>query len=1065
MSNDSPNVKKAKGIIQGVEKSVKELLDLGEALKNERAFSFARRVLERALGDRALDRDPALKILAHQQCALCTYKDEDLSARERYDMALEVLDEIDDLGDTLMEKQETLGLYGAIYKRKWEVDAQKLNLERSLLYYRRGYELGVKTDQGYTAINAAYVLELLAYQEAAEKLDDPRLATAGGAASAGATAADTAALRRAEADRIREEIIAQAPALAGEPHDPYRRWPAVTVAEAYFGLGRYDAAEEWLMKTADLHDKLVKDGAEGFSDWEWESTLRQLASLARMKAGAAADAEELKGELKRPGEVLSNFMQRKFGPGGDTTAAVRTAFLGKVGLGLSGGGFRASIFHIGVLAKLAELDVLRRVEVLSCVSGGSIIGAHYYLEVRKLLQTKTDEEITREDYIDIVQRIERDFLAGVQRNIRTRVIAEWWTNVKLFFLRTYTRTNRAGELYESELFARVQDGEGKDANGRYRPRWFNDLYVKPAGEASNFHPKYDNWRRSAKAPILSINATTLNTGHNWQFTASWMGEPPVGIETDVDASDRLRRMYYWQAKAAGKDKVRLGDAVSASACVPGLFEPLVIENLYVRRTAGGAAAGGRNEGDELVTVRLVDGGVQDNQGITALLEQDCNVLLVSDASGQMASVRDPKSGFVGRMLGGVLGVLLRTKDILMARVREAEYEDLVARRRSLQLRGLMYVHLTKGLGTQPVDWVYCDDPSPAPPPGGLTEFDMRKDVQRLLADIRTDLDSFSDAEAYALMLSGYRMTEYELEQRRVLEGVPQSTEPAPNWRFMAVDDRLKTASADPKSDYQSLVKQLKVASQVAFKIWRLRRGLQIFAAALALFVIGAAGYGILSVLGSEELSNRPIIKYSQLIWAFLTMIAVMVGSLILGSFLMKIVRYKKTLTRALVHLGMSIFGFLVARLHLHVFDWMYLRLGRVPLDPTLFLCYAHEDEKFAAKLDAELRAQGHRTAIDGKECLYSPEREKEIHALIGEAQTFVFVASQKSKESKVCGALLEYASGQGKKIVNVLTPGFDYAGGQGQKSVAFSTNGSGPLEPAALQALLQEVGDAVALKK
>ncbi|HJU56609.1 MAG TPA: patatin-like phospholipase family protein, partial [Pyrinomonadaceae bacterium] len=902
-----------------------------------------------------------------------------------------------------------------------------------------------------------YVLELLAYQEAAEKLDDPRLSTNG---DAGSTAADTAALRRAEADKIREEIVAEVPALVGNPPGPYDWWPIVTVAEAYFGLGKYEKAEEWLMKAADLHEAL-KITTLGFSDWEWESTLRQFASLARMKAGTSANADE----LKKAGEVLSKFMQRKFGPGSDTSAAVRTAFLGKVGLGLSGGGFRASIYHIGVLAKLAELDMLRRVEVLSCVSGGSIIGAHYYLEVRKLLQTKTDEEITREDYIDIVQRIERDFLAGVQRNIRTRIVAEWWTNVKLFFKRTYTRTNRAGELYERELFARVQDGEGRDANGQYLPRWFNKLYIKPAGEGSSFHPKYDNWRRSAKAPILSINATTLNTGHNWQFTASWMGEPPVGIETDVDASDRLRRMYYWQAKAAGKDKIRLGDAVSASACVPGLFEPLVIENLYVRKTEGGATSGGRNEGDQFVTVRLVDGGVQDNQGITALLEQDCNVILVSDASGQMASVKDPKSGLVGRMLGGVLGVLLRSKDILQARVREAEYEDLVARRRSMQLRGLMYVHLTKGLGTQPVDWVYCDDPSPAPSPGGLTDFDVRKDVQRLLADIRTDLDSFTDVEAYALMLSGYRMTEYELEQRRVVEGVPQSNEPVPHWRFLTIDDRLKTVSADPKSDYQSLVKQLRVASQVAFKIWRLRRVLQIFAAALALFVIGVVGYGIFNVLTSETLRTKPLVTFGQIVWAFITMILIVLGSLILGSVLMKLVRYKKTLTRALVHFGMSIFGFLIARLHLHVFDWMYLRMGSVPLDPTLFLCYAHEDEKFVAKLDAEFRAKGHRTAIDGKACLYSPERQKQIHALIDQARTFVFVASQKSQESKECRALLEYAQGKGKKIVNVLTPGFSYAGGQGQKSVAFSTNGNEPLETAALQALLQEVGEAVALKR
>ena len=65
-----------------------------------------------------------------------------------------------------------------------------------------------------------------------------------------------------------------------------------------------------------------------------------------------------------------------------------SARLGKVGLALSGGGFRASFYHIGVLARLAEADVLRHVDVLSTVSGGSIVGAHYYLLLRDLLETR-----------------------------------------------------------------------------------------------------------------------------------------------------------------------------------------------------------------------------------------------------------------------------------------------------------------------------------------------------------------------------------------------------------------------------------------------------------------------------------------------------------------------------------------------------------------------------------------------------------------------------------------------------------------------------------------------------
>src|SRR5262249_55595239 len=201
----------------------------------------------------------------------------------------------------------------------------------------------------------------------------------------------------------------------------------------------------------------------------------------------------------------------------------------EAGLALAGGGFRASVYHIGLLGKLAELDLLRHIESLSCVSSGSIVGAHFYLEVRKLLQEKVDAAITREDYIEIVRRLEKDFYDGVKTNIRTQIAAEWLTNLKMIFLPGYSRTMRAGELYEKELYSRVADGLG---NG---PRWLDDLKIQPKGESNGFSPKDHNWRRFAKVPILVLNATTLNTGHNWQFTATWMGEPPACIDTEIDA--------------------------------------------------------------------------------------------------------------------------------------------------------------------------------------------------------------------------------------------------------------------------------------------------------------------------------------------------------------------------------------------------------------------------------------------------------------------------------------------------------------------------------------------------
>jgi predicted acylesterase/phospholipase RssA len=302
-------------------------------------------------------------------------------------------------------------------------------------------------------------------------------------------------------------------------------------------------------------------------------------------------------------------------------------------------------------------------------------------------------------------------------------------------------------------------------------------------------------------PILILNATTLNTGHNWQFTASFMGEPPSRIDSRIDGNDRLRRMYYREAPPR-YTHVRLGHAVAASACVPGLFEALPLAGLYPDRV-----------------VRLVDGGVHDNQGTAGLLEQDCTLLLVSDASGQMASQDDPG--------GGVVGAPMRTNTILQSRVRDAEYHELDARRRSSLLRGLMFLHLKKDLDADPVDWVGCDDPfeasdeaRPVSRRGTLTSYGMRKDVQARLAKLRTDLDSFSDLEAFSLMTSGYRMTEREFQAS--IEGFPPTEAPPEAWRFLEVERLIRRSAAD----LSRLRRVLEAGSKSAFKLWSLSRGLQ-----------------------------------------------------------------------------------------------------------------------------------------------------------------------------------------------------------------------------------------------
>lgn len=46
----------------------------------------------------------------------------------------------------------------------------------------------------------------------------------------------------------------------------------------------------------------------------------------------------------------------------------------RIGLALSGGGFRSAAFHLGVMRELQRLGILTRLDLLSCVSGGSIAG-------------------------------------------------------------------------------------------------------------------------------------------------------------------------------------------------------------------------------------------------------------------------------------------------------------------------------------------------------------------------------------------------------------------------------------------------------------------------------------------------------------------------------------------------------------------------------------------------------------------------------------------------------------------------------------------------------------------
>ena len=371
-----------------------------QASQGRAGVHLARQVLERwrdHLPD--LRAQPAKGSQAVQEQALCHSKDKSLPYH-RHDEALSA--EVGaDLESTI--DKETLGIAGGILKRMWARSGQTRYLIEGLRCYERGYTSADSyEDYGYDGINAAFLHDQLATE------DDPRAARE----------------RGQNAQDIREALAERLESLRSQELDR-KWWYLVTVAEALLGLGRYSEARRWLRDAQTVE----------VDDWEKQATATQLADLCRLhdrlgtvrtvSCTRAPSSSAYDGEGP-PDNAL--------GVLGFAFPKVPVADLGlKMGVALSGGGFRASFYHLGVLARLADEDQLRRVEVLSCVSGGSIVGAHYYLEIRNLLQTKADEEIDKKDYVEVVRRVMDCFLAGVRRNLRTRVLASPQVSLAILF--------------------------------------------------------------------------------------------------------------------------------------------------------------------------------------------------------------------------------------------------------------------------------------------------------------------------------------------------------------------------------------------------------------------------------------------------------------------------------------------------------------------------------------------------------------------------------------------------------------------------------------------------------
>jgi predicted acylesterase/phospholipase RssA len=739
---------RASSFLAGEDLAFSEADELWQALKKANELPLARSVLGRLRkGDHLLDglpADPTILDKLCQQEALLTSKDEELAATVRHGQALKILQEgFRSLDSPAFRDPETLGIAGGICKRRWEDLGQYEDLRRAAEYYSRGAAGGFP-DDGYPQINAAFLLDLLA-----SKGDDPEA-------------------RRRAAGELREEICNKIPATANN------WWPAASRAEALLGLKHYKegAADYSEAAEAAEHAATLADRP---ALWERQTTTRQMAMLARLREPKPLDIPE----LRRMFEALL--------PGAGQ--AVRSAFIGKVGLALSGGGFRASFYHLGLLARLAELDVLRHLEVLSCVSGGSIVGACYWLSLqRRMLES---DGLKQSDYVALVRDLIEHFENAVATDPRRQAQPG-----RLQMLGRFLVHNEHGAIDPEKMAAQLHQHfyaplSAGPANGQSARLFMHEMKFTPKDHdpgltgSKEFKPSH-NWLRTNKVPALVINATTVNTGRGWQFTPTWMGESPWSINEGADNIERLEWALY--APGCGW-QIELARAVAASAAVPGVFAPLKLAASY-----------------DNLDVELVDGGVFDNQGVLSLLSMNCNVLLVSDACGQLELERQP-----GSMK--LTDYAVRSMDVLMERVRQAIYGDLNARQMSGLIRGMMFLHMKAGLdaGTIRLPFsqnTYQIERAPLSPSG------VRKEFQQALAELRTDLDAFTVMESRGLMACGYQMASKAFE-KDLARAVPElAAEPTKEeWVF---SDTLKeiTSTAPSTQGRASLLESLRAGSEV-----------------------------------------------------------------------------------------------------------------------------------------------------------------------------------------------------------------------------------------------------------
>lgn len=231
-----------------------------------------------------------------------------------------------------------------------------------------------------------------------------------------------------------------------------------------------------------------------------------------------------------------------------------------IAISLSGGGYRATAYHLGTLSYLDSLEyrdenMLRRVKVMSTISGGTLTGVMYALYAA-----------TGRSFDDCFK--------------------------KLYMLL------REDKLVERAL--EILSGKRKWRDDRKSRDFINamsEVYDEFFYEEAHFSALFEGKR--SHLTDVSFGATEFTNGLQFRFQQNH-GNGRFGNG----------RMYLPDNVAAD---VRLADAAAASSCFPGGFEPMIMAKDFASGSQSPIARQWSERGYQ--TTGLMDGGVIDNQGI------------------------------------------------------------------------------------------------------------------------------------------------------------------------------------------------------------------------------------------------------------------------------------------------------------------------------------------------------------------------------------------------------------------------------------------------------------------